>query len=209
MGRFCSARHGGYMPIRRKGRGFVTYNRSLRARIVRDIWDFSAPLKTKLSAACPRENRAFGVEHGSATGPIAIPKNYFWKGAEIDFDEDTVAALGRKFWQVTVQGERELAGEAPSELRLVDPGLIQSQLELESEVAETLTSELARSSELPDQGEPQSPHEVPPRSDSVRRTVSPRGTGPCRRVATERARAVEPTENGPPAFGTRGLRSDP
>jgi hypothetical protein len=41
------------------------------------------------------ELQAFGIEYGSIGEPIAIPKNYFWKGAESDFDNDTVAALGR------------------------------------------------------------------------------------------------------------------
>jgi hypothetical protein len=40
------------------------------------------------------------MEFGSTGEPIAIPKNYFWKGVEIDFDSGTVTALGRKFGQV-------------------------------------------------------------------------------------------------------------
>jgi hypothetical protein len=43
------------------------------------------------------ELQAFGMEFGSTGEPIAIPKNYFWKGVEIDFDSGTVTALGRKF----------------------------------------------------------------------------------------------------------------
>jgi hypothetical protein len=57
------------------------------------------------------ELQAFGIQYGSSDGPIPIPKNYFWKGAEIDFDKDTVAALGRKFGQVTVQGNWEPLAE--------------------------------------------------------------------------------------------------
>src|SRR5580704_9401333 len=34
------------------------------------------------------ELQAFGIEYGSTGEPIAIPKNYFWKGAKIDFDKD-------------------------------------------------------------------------------------------------------------------------
>jgi hypothetical protein len=76
------------------------------------------------------ELQAFGVEFGSTGGPIDIPKNYFWKGAEIDFENDTVAALGRKFGQVTVQGHREPIAETWREMVAVDPRQIQGQLEV-------------------------------------------------------------------------------
>jgi hypothetical protein len=67
------------------------------------------------------ELQAFGIEFGSTGEPVAIPKNYFWKGAEIDLDSDTVAALGRKFGQVTVQGKREPIVETLPEMVAVDP----------------------------------------------------------------------------------------
>ena len=70
---------------------------------------------------CSGELQAFGVEYRSAGEPIAIPKNYFWKGAKIDFDNDTVASLGRKFGQVTVQGKREPIAEILPEVVEVDP----------------------------------------------------------------------------------------
>jgi hypothetical protein len=76
------------------------------------------------------ELQAFGIEYGSTTGPIAIPKNYFWKGAKIDFDNDTVASLGRKFGQVTVQGKREPIAEALPEMVAVDPQQIQTELKV-------------------------------------------------------------------------------
>jgi hypothetical protein len=74
------------------------------------------------------ELQAFGVEHGSATGPIAIPKNYFWKGAEIDFDNGTVASLGRKFGQVTIQGKREPIVETLLEVVELDPQQLQANI---------------------------------------------------------------------------------
>jgi hypothetical protein len=67
------------------------------------------------------ELQAFGIEYRSAGEPIAIQKNYFWKGAKIDFDNGTVASLGRKFGQVTVQGKREPIVEALLEVVEVDP----------------------------------------------------------------------------------------
>jgi hypothetical protein len=74
------------------------------------------------------ELQAFGTEYGSAGEPIAIPKNYFWKGAEIDFDNDTVAALGRKFGQVTVQGKREPIVETSPETVAMDPRQLEAEL---------------------------------------------------------------------------------
>jgi hypothetical protein len=67
------------------------------------------------------ELQAFGIVFGSSGEPIVIPKNYFWKGAEIDLDNDTVAALGRKFGQVTVKGKREPIAETLPEMMAVDP----------------------------------------------------------------------------------------
>jgi hypothetical protein len=76
------------------------------------------------------ELQASGIEYGSSDGPIPISKNYFWKGAEIDFDKDTVAALGRKFGQVTVRGNREPIAESLTEMVAVDPREILAQLKL-------------------------------------------------------------------------------
>jgi hypothetical protein len=72
------------------------------------------------------ELQAFGIEIRSAGELIAISKNYFWKGAKIDFDNDTVASLGRKFGQVTVQGKREPIVETLPEVLVADPRLIRS-----------------------------------------------------------------------------------
>src|SRR5580704_16156683 len=72
------------------------------------------------------ELQAFGIEYRSAGEPIAIPKNYFWKGAKIGFDNDTVASLGRKFGQVTVRGKREPIAETLPEVVEVDPQQLQA-----------------------------------------------------------------------------------
>jgi hypothetical protein len=72
--------------------------------------------------------QAFGIEFGSPGEPIAIPNKYFWKGAEIDFGNDTVAALGRKFGQVTVQGKREPIVETSPEMISIDPRQLEAEL---------------------------------------------------------------------------------
>lgn len=72
--------------------------------------------------------QAFDVEYRGAGEPIAIPKNYFWKGAEIDFENDTVAALGRKFGQVKIQGKREPIADISPEIAAVDLQQILAEL---------------------------------------------------------------------------------
>jgi hypothetical protein len=114
------------------------------------------------------ELQAFGVEFGSTGGPIDIPKNYFWKGAEIDFENDTVAALGRKFGQVTVQGHREPIAETWREMVAVDPRQIQGQLELLNKLP-------AEPGPLDDQGgahEPDSPAEPRPSKTAPQESIA-------------------------------------
>jgi hypothetical protein len=79
---------------------------------------------------CSGELQAFGIEFRSAGEPIAIPKNYFWKGAEINLDKDTVAALGRKFGQVKVQGNPEPVAEGLAEVVAIDPQQLLAELKL-------------------------------------------------------------------------------
>jgi hypothetical protein len=79
---------------------------------------------------CSGELQAFGIEFGSAGEPIAIPKNYFWKGAEINLDNDTVAALGRKFGQARVQGNPEPVAEALPGVVAIDPQQIPAEVKL-------------------------------------------------------------------------------
>jgi len=118
------------------------------------------------------EFQAFGIEDGSAAGPILIPKYYFSKTAEVDFDRETVKAFGKKFHEVRVQGERERepADEAlPSEPEGDDPGIIdpreisgqwrQERLHETSPSTPTLSDE---PHEITDQGEGQSPRETLP-----------------------------------------------
>jgi hypothetical protein len=88
------------------------------------------------------ELQAFGIEIRSAGEPIAISKNYFWKGAKIDFDNDTVASLGRKFRQVTVQGKREPIVETLPDVVEVDPQQPQANIP-------KLLNELATEPSLP------------------------------------------------------------
>jgi len=61
-------------------------------------------LVARLSAG---ELHAFGFEGGSDAGPTLISQRYFWRTEEIDWDRETVQALGKKFYHVTIQGERE------------------------------------------------------------------------------------------------------
>jgi hypothetical protein len=51
--------------------------------------------------------QAYGIEAGSDAGPILIPRYYFSKTAEVDWDNDTLTALGKKFYEVRIQRERE------------------------------------------------------------------------------------------------------
>ena len=90
------------------------------------------------------EFQAFGIEHGSGAGPVAIQKYYFSKTAKIDWDKETVEAFGKKFHEVRVQGPREEADcVAPINRGLVDPKLV----EWESE-REVLSNEPVPSGEL-------------------------------------------------------------
>jgi hypothetical protein len=91
---------------------------------------------------------AIGVESEGGGGPVYIPECYFLKTAKIDWDKDTVSALYKEFFHVTVEGEREPADEALTGPALVDPLPIQSQLELES-VAGSLSGESAPSRKRP------------------------------------------------------------
>ena len=74
------------------------------------------------------ELQAFGIEYGSTGEPIAIPKTYFWKGAKIDLDNDTVTALGRKFGQVTVHGDREPMADNLPDIATIDLQQILAEL---------------------------------------------------------------------------------
>jgi hypothetical protein len=61
-------------------------------------------LMARISAG---ELQAFGFEGGSDAGPALIPQRYFWRTEEIDWENETVTSLGKKFYHVAIQGERE------------------------------------------------------------------------------------------------------
>jgi hypothetical protein len=73
--------------------------------------------------------RAIGVENASRGGPDYIPKYYFLKTAEMDWDKSIVAALGKEFHHVTVCSEGDQAHKVFAVTGLADPLLIQPQLE--------------------------------------------------------------------------------
>ena len=66
--------------------------------------------------------KAYGIEEGSDVGPVLIAGYYFSKTCKIDYQDDTVTGLGKKFYEVRIQRQREpLPEPQPSEL---EPGLI-------------------------------------------------------------------------------------
>jgi hypothetical protein len=79
------------------------------------------------------ELQASGIEFRSTGDRIPIPKSYFWNGAKIDFDNDTVASLGRKFGQVMVQGKREPIVENLPEMIAADPQQIVAERKIINE----------------------------------------------------------------------------
>jgi hypothetical protein len=85
------------------------------------------------------ELQAFGFEGGSDAGPVLIPQRYFWRKEEIDWEKETIAALGKKFHEVKVQGEREPADEWKREPEPIDPWTIRKESESSDE---TFPSEL-------------------------------------------------------------------
>ena len=122
------------------------------------------------------ELQAFGIEHRSNTGPIIIPKYYFSKTAEVDWDRETVEAFCKKFHEVRVQGERE--HEPVAEARLSEPPPVIDPREISAQRArerllETLPNEPEPSHELPIQAEPESTSETPPSKSAADRLEKP------------------------------------
>jgi len=108
---------------------------------------------------------AYGIEEGSDLGPIRIAEYYFSRSAKVNFDDDTVTALGRKFYEVRVQRQRKLrertlpSGPPP----IIDLREIAAQSARER-LLETPPS-VARTSgphEIADQGAREFPHNTPP-----------------------------------------------
>ena len=131
--------------------------------------------------------QAYGIEEGSDTGPIWIAKYYFSKTAKFDYIRDTVAALGKKFYEVRVQGEREPTEETPPSERevsinpevVIDPCEISAELERKREreaLEDTRPSAPTASSE---------PHEVAGQEEGEPRHQT---------LPSEPTRASEPQE---------------
>jgi len=76
--------------------------------------------------------QAYGIEEGSDAGPILIAEYYFSKTAEVDYDNDTLTALGKKFYRVRVHGELEPTDETrPNEREVsVPPGVMIDPVEI-------------------------------------------------------------------------------
>jgi hypothetical protein len=95
------------------------------------------------------ELQAFGFEGGSDAGPILILQRYFWRTEEIDWEKETVTALGKKFYHVTIEGKRE-----PEEAWTIAPepvDLAKIRVKLDP-IDETPPSERPPSNNTPDHG---------------------------------------------------------
>jgi hypothetical protein len=129
---------------------------------------------------CDGEFQAFGIEDGSDAGPILIPKYYFSKTVEVDWDRETVEAFGKKFHEVRVQGkrEREPADEArlSGPLPVIDAYEITAQRERER-LHETPPDEPEPSHEPPIQAELESTNETLPSTDRLEEAPSPLKVG--------------------------------
>jgi hypothetical protein len=116
---------------------------------------------------------AYGIEKGGDAGPVPIAGYYFSKTAKLDYVDDTVIALGRKFYEVRVQGKREPTDETrPSEREVsIPPGVMIDPYDLEGpwrreQLDEMLSSE---PNEVADRSEPEPAYELPSREASQSR----------------------------------------
>ena len=76
---------------------------------------------------------AIGVKDESNSGPIYIPNYYFVKAAKIDWDKDSLAALGDEFYHVAVQSRQGQAEEVFAGAGPADPGFVEGTQESVSE----------------------------------------------------------------------------
>jgi hypothetical protein len=142
--------------------------------------------------------QAYGIEEGSDTGPIRLAEYYFSKTAEVNYDNDTVTALGKKFHEVTVQGDREPREETPpSEPEpgpyIIDPREIAAQRARER-LLDTPSNAPIMSREpheITDQGEREPPHETLPRERPPSRESLFQGE-------LESAHETPPSDQAPP-----------
>jgi hypothetical protein len=81
------------------------------------------------------ELRAIGVKDERNSGPIYIPKYYFLKVAKIDWDKDSLAALGEEFYNVAVQIRQGQAEEVFAGARRTDPEFVEGTQESLSETS--------------------------------------------------------------------------
>ncbi len=110
------------------------------------------------------ELQAIGIEDGSDAGPIHIPQYYFSRTAEIDWDKETVTAIGKKFHEITIQRERGPADKVLGEPMPLDPRLNLDPREIERALGladDSPSSEPAPSNEPPIPGEQESTKETP------------------------------------------------
>ena len=114
--------------------------------------------------------QAYGIEDDSNAGPIRITEYYFSKTAKIDYFSDTVTALGKKFYEVRVQGEREPTDETPPSERevsidpevMIDPREISAQLDREWKRERSHKTPPSEPHEITDQGKQDPPQETLP-----------------------------------------------
>jgi hypothetical protein len=115
--------------------------------------------------------QAYGIEDSSDVGPTPIANYYFSKTAKLDYVNDTVTALGKKFYEVRVRGERESTDETrPSEREVsVPPGVMIDPVEISvrrkrERERERLEPSVARTfnepHEITGQGEREPPHDA-------------------------------------------------
>jgi hypothetical protein len=121
--------------------------------------------------------QAYGIEEGSDAGPIRITEYYFSKTTQVDYQNDTVTALGKKFYEVTVQGEPP-EERLPSEIEpadyIIDPREITTQREQERlhETPPSVPKTSREPHEITDQGKRDPPQETLPSEAAT--SVKPR-----------------------------------
>jgi hypothetical protein len=159
--------------------------------------------------------QAYGIEKGSDVGPIPIAKYYFSKTAKLDYVNDTITALGKKFYEVRVQGEREPTDETrPSEREvsvppgvMIDPVEISIQRKRERERERLEPPSVARTfnepHEITGQGEGEPQHETLPGEPT--RASEPQGFTTS--IESESAPKLPSREASPPRDAGRPSKS--
>jgi hypothetical protein len=119
--------------------------------------------------------QAYGIEKDSDVGPVPIAKYYFSKTAKLDYGNDTVTALGKRFYEVRVQGKREPTDETrPSERELsIPPGVMIDPYDLKGPWRLELPEETLPSdpNEGADRREPEPAYELPSSEGSPSREL--------------------------------------